>query len=246
MYNYESVTIFICASTETDLLEETIKETIDSCSQDELSRIIVVVPSVDSPSYKKCKEILERDNYEKVSLYIQKSTGLALCLAELPSLVTGSHFIFMAADMEMDPHSIRLFIEKARRHPHRIIAASKWMNGSTVTGYGKIRSICSRTQNFVARQIIHSKATDLFSFYQIYPLSVYREMNFQNPSMFVFEYTLRPICLGVEYEEIPTVYRKRKQGKTHFTLFDQFRHSFLFISSAIRMRRMQMRKNNVH
>ena len=239
---FESVTVFILACAETQLLQDTIQQTMESCPEAFLSKFVVVVPSAECPSYICMQEVLKRDSTKKISVYIQKNKGLDMCLAELPAMVTGSHFVFMAADMEMDPHDLRTFVEKARLHPNRIIAASKWKDGSTVIGYSALRKFCSCALNWIAGHLIHSKGTDLFTIYQIYPMRVYREMHFDDPRRFGYEYTLRPVRLGVEYEEIPTVYHKRTQGKTNFDFFALFRVGLLYLLAAVRVRRMPVRK----
>ena len=244
MYRFDSVTIFIFATTETDLLSETIRQIRSSCDDADLSEIIVVVPSADFPSYRHTQKLIEQDITGKLSIYLQKNRMFELFMAELPPLVKGSHFVFMAADLEMDPTDIQTFIQKAKLHPHRIIAASKWLPESTVIGYGKMRRFCSRTLNWIVRHIIQSDATDLFTIYQMYPLSVYHEMHFDDPRYFAYEYSLRPVRLGYEYEEIPTVYRKRTEGKTHFNLFALFRVAFIFIFSAVRVRRTAVRNDH--
>lgn len=145
MYRFDCVTVFIFATTETDLLSETIRRIRSSCRDDDLSEIIVVVPSADFPSYRHTQKLMEQDPTGKLSIYLQKNGRFELFMTELPPLVKGSHFVFMAADLEMDPTNLQTFIQKAKLHPHRIIAASKWLPESTVTGYGKLRRACSRT-----------------------------------------------------------------------------------------------------
>ncbi|MGN1195261.1 MAG: glycosyltransferase family 2 protein [Acutalibacteraceae bacterium] len=233
---FESVTIFVLASNETTLLEETVTNIRKYCTGNDLEKIVIVLKSRDCLSYAIAQKLSDECEDGKVELYFQKAKTLETCIAEIPSLVRSSHFIIMASDMEMSPTAIETFVEKAKKHPERIICASKWLKGSVVEGYGMFHEFGSRTMNTFVSLLIGSEVTDPFSIYQIYPNSVYEKMNFENTPHPEFEYTLRPLRCGVEYEEIPTVYKKRDQGKTNFNYTRLFLTAARFCYTAVRLR----------
>lgn len=214
--SFKSLTVFVLASKETDSLRKTVLEIRKNCNNEDLEKIIVVTKTADCPGYFEAVKMIEENFCDKLEVYVQRLENGIECLIDLPGLVTGSHFVVMASDMEMDPENIRVFVKKAKEYPERIICASKWMKGSTVEGCGGFHAFASYMTNKAIALLYGVKATELFSIYQIYPLSVFKRMNFNRPKYFMYEYTLKPLRAGVEYEEIPTKYKKRQEGKSTF------------------------------
>lgn len=214
--SFDGLTVFVLANNETDLLITTINSVKFFCNPNDLAKIVIVAKNRSCLSYKVANELSRSDPV--IELYVQQAPTAQLCLAELPTLVTSSHFVIMAADMEMSPANLPDFISGVKEHPDRIICAAKWMEGSTVIGYGALHAVCSKIMNRIISVLFKEKVYDPFSIYQIYPLDLYKKMNFDNPKNFLYEYTLKPLSAGAEYEEIPTVYQKRKTGKSNFNL----------------------------
>ncbi len=233
---FNSVTVFVLASNETDSLRSTVAQIRKNCCDKDLEKIVIVLKSDTCPSYFETKKLLEESNDGKIELYVQKAPNAMLCLAELPPLAESSHFVIMAADMEMDPNSIKDFVSKAKKYPSRIICAAKWLKGSSVEGYGFIHEIGSRTMNAFISVLFNKKVRDPFSIFQIYPTEIYRKMKFDDPSAFLYEYTLKPLRLGVEYEEVPTVYQKRTDGKSNFNIAVILKVAVNFCLTAVRIR----------
>lgn len=232
---FESVTIFVLASNETALLEETVSDIRRYCPDSDLEKIVIVLKSRDCPAYATAQRLADECADGKTEYYFQKDKTIEGCVNEIPTHVKSSHFVIMAADMEMSPESVGTFVEKAKKHPERIICASKWKKGSVVEGYGRFRMFGSRVMNAFVSVVLHVRVTDPFSLFQIYPFSVYERMNFGNTKSPGYEYTLRPLRCGVEYEEIPTLYRKRKQGKTNFNTIKLFTTAARFCLTAVRL-----------
>lgn len=239
---FESVTIFVLASNETALLEETVSDIRRYCPDNDLEKVVIVLKNRDCPAYSVAKKLSEKYEDGKIEPYFQKADTLEECIGEIPSLVRSSHFIIMASDMEMSPTAIATFVEKAKRHPDRVICASKWMKDSVVEGYGRFHEFGSRTLNIVLNLIIGKKTSDVVSLYQIYPYSLYQKMDFRNPKTFVYEYTIKPLCMGAEYEEIPTVYRNRTEGKTSYNYFGLFIAAVRMVTCAVKIRLKCLRK----
>ncbi len=231
---FKSVTIFVLASNEVISLRKTVEKIKDNCNDKDLEKIIIVLKSETCPSFSEAEKLITENR--KVELYIQKAPTAALCLAELPPMAESSHFVIMAADLEMSPDSIKDFISVAKRHPERIVCAAKWLKGSTVEGYGFVHELCSRTMNLFISLLFAKNIKDPFSVFQIYPVSVYREMNFKDPSAFLYEYTLKPLRLGVEYTEIPTVYKKRREEKSNFNIVTLVDVAMRFCLTAVKIR----------
>lgn len=231
---FKSVTVFVLASNEVVSLRETVNKIKENCKDEDLEKIVIVLKSETCPSFSEAEKLNAENS--KVELYIQKAPTAALCLAELPPMAESSHFVIMASDLEMDPDSIKDFVSFAKKQPESIICAAKWLNGSIVEGYGVVHEICSRIMNLFISILFAKNIKDPFSVFQIYPVSVYRKMNFKDPSAFLYEYTLKPLRLGVEYKEIPTVYKKRREEKSNFNIFTLVKVAAGFCLTALKIR----------
>ncbi len=233
---FKSVTVFVLASKETTLLRNTVNSILESNDIEDIEKIVIVLKSNDCPAFYEAEKILDGAENKKIEMYVQKAPDAVLCIAELPPLVKSTHFVIMAADMEMDPLSVKDFIARAKENPRAIICAAKWLKGSTVEGYGKLHELCSRTMNMFISVLFNKNVKDPFSLFQIYPTEIYHRMNFDIPGNFLYEYTLKPLKAGVEYSEIPTVYKKRTEGTSNFDIFMLIKVAVRFCLTAIRIR----------
>ena len=233
---FQSVTVFILTNDETTLLRKTVEEIKKSDGFSDISKIVLVAKNNSCNGYVEAERLIDEDTSGKVNLYLQKSDTVELCIAELPLLVTDSHFIIMAGDMEMNPGEISAFIKMAKESPEAVICAAKWMKGSVVEGYGIIHEIGSRTMNTFISLLFGKRVKDPFSIYQIYPLSVYKALNFSNPYVFAYEYTVKALHNGIEYKEIPTTYKKRSEGKSHVDAKKMVRTAIAFCLTSLKIR----------
>lgn len=235
-FMFSSLTVFVMATNETDSLRETILKIRENCGSSDLKKIVIVVRNEDCASYYEAKKLIAESADNKIDVYVQKSQDSVRCVYEFPFLAEGSHFVIMGADLEMDPENIKDFVAEAKKSPETIICASKWMRDSVVEGYGTFHEWGSRLMNTFVAFLFNAKEKDIFSLYQIYPVSVYKKMNFSNPATFVYEYTLKPLRTGIEYKEIPTVYKKRSEGKSTVNIPFMFKLALNFCITALRIR----------
>ncbi len=241
---FDSVTIFILASNETVLLRETIKTIYSSIDISDLKKLVVVLKSDTCPSYYEINNIINESSFTKIEAYVQKAPNAVLCIAEIPPMATSSHFIIMAADSEMNPENVSNLIAEAKKYPEAIICAAKWLKESSVYGYGKIHKLCSRSLNTFIALLFKPTAKEPLSLFQIYPTKIYHKIKFSSPEKFLFERTLKPLRVGVEYKEIPTVYKKRTEGKSSFSIFTLVGIAIQFCITAIIIRFTSKRSIN--
>lgn len=239
MENFSGVTIFILASNEELLLKKTIDEIIDTCDSDDIAEITIALKSEDCPAAHYLRsDIFRQRRYAGIKTYVQKKPGIEQCMSELPELVTSSHFLIMAADNEMSPLSIKTLISHAKENSDTIICAAKWKSGSQINKKKSLHLFGSRMLNRLSSRIIKSDAKDPCSIFRIYPVEVYKKLPTGNAKSFLYEYTLKPVALGMKYQEIPTVFIKRNDKKSNFNYLDYFFHAFIYLMYAVKYRKM--------
>ena len=237
MKPFEKLTVFLLASNETDALEKTIKGILKNCEYDDIDKIVIFLKSENCPGAFAAQEIINKGIYGKIETVVQKATQSADAISEIPPLATGSHFVIMASDGEMSPESIRDFISIAKEKPDAIICGAKWHKDSVVENHALYRTFGSRFLDMFAAVLFGRKETDLFSIFQIYPVELYKKMNFR-PKRFLYEYTLKPIRFGTEYIEIPTTYKKEAKRKATATIQQLIVIAFKYCWHVIRIRFM--------
>ncbi|MGN0444388.1 MAG: hypothetical protein ACI4F5_07230 [Acutalibacteraceae bacterium] len=241
MKKFESLTIFLLASNETQLLRQTVEIIEKSCNIDDICEIRIVLKGEKCPS---CSEAWKlQSEHENINVCVQKSASIKGCFSELPPTAESSHFLIMASDMETDPNSVKEMIEISKENPDAIVCASKWAKGSVVSGYGVMHSFCSRTINKIAALIVGRNIRDPFSVFEIYPSDVFRRTEFPVPSKVWAEYSCRPLLAGEKYIEIPTRYSKRSEGKSNIRLLYLVTSAIEFIKTVILLRITYKRKN---
>ncbi len=228
---FESLTVIIPASNETDTLTETINGVLQSGAYDDISRIILFLKSENCPSAETAKKLIAECNCNKMEIVIQKTATYDTAFTEIPSLVTSSHFLVLVSDGEMDPHTIQDLVRIAKEKPDSIVCGSKWHRDSVVENASFVRSFGSKAINKFAALVFGIKATDIFSIFQVYPLALYERLNAN-----IAEFTLKPLRLGVEYIEIPTCYKREEGRKSNFNFSGLLKLAFRYTVSIFRVR----------
>ena len=245
MRSFELLTIVVLASTERQTLKTTIELLLKNCRTEDIKEIIIFLISSDCPSAE-IAEIISKDSSFPIPIRccVQEMPGLSPAVFEIPQHVSSSHFLIIASDLEMNPLSVPAMIETSKQYPDAIVCASKFQEGSRRENYGKLHYFFNRAVNFTVERILNIRGTELITTFQIYPLSLFEKMEFTNPKRTFYEYTIRPLSVGVEYIEIPTDYKKRTEGDSNFNPWRYVKLGVNFISTALHERkRLRQRKN---
>lgn len=232
------LSVVVLASNEIISLRQTIQAILLQCPSEDLKEIILFLKSKDCPAAVECEALC----YMFPALIkpaFQKGTDLFHSFAEIPALVSGSHFLIIAADMEMDPNSVGTLLKKSKQRPCAIVSTAKWLPESKVDGYGFFHAQGSKWMNRLSSRLLHINAYDLFTVFQIYPVQVYQAMCFSDPLLFPYEFTLKPISKGIEYIEIPTHFVKRAEGKSSATPLFLLRMAIMFLYTAWKLRKQR-------
>ena len=245
MSGFDLLTIIVLASTERLTLRTTIDLLLKNCRSEDIKEIIIFLISSDCPSAETAEKICKDPSFPvPVRCAVQKTPGLSNAVYEIPRLVESSHFLIIASDLEMDPLAVPAMIETSREHPDAIVCASKFKEGSKRENYGRVHYLCNRVVNAAVERILDIKGTELISTFQIYPLWLFKEMDFNNPKRTFYEFTIRPLSAGKEYIEIPTKYKKRTEGASNFNPWRYIKLGVNFISTALHERKRLRRSKS--
>lgn len=244
MDRFHKLTLVLLASTEQQSLKETIRLLLSCCKSEDLAEIIIFLISPDCPSAETVTEIINGDPLPvPVRCCIQQMPGLSSGIFELSHFIESSHFLIIGSDLEMDPCAVPAMIETSKKHPSAIVCASKFQKGAKRENYGKLHYLCNRAVNVAVELILHVRGTELISTFQIYPLDLFKRMQFTNPKRTFYEYTIRPLSMGAEYIEIPTNYKRREEGASNFNPRKYIDLGVTFIRTAI-SERIRLNKQN--
>ncbi len=236
MDRFEKLTIIVVATNEQESLKKTIDILMSLCEPDLTEEIVILLISDTCPAAKEADSLLKKDYPIRLTKKVQTLKGLSPCIHEGGNMVRSSHFLIIGSDLEMDPNSVPDMIAVSKTHPETIVCASKFKKRSKRKGYGLFHMLCARTVNTVVCLILGIKGTELITTFQIYPKKVFDKMAFDNPDYTFYEYTIKPVYLGIEYMEIPTEYKRRTEGESTFNLIRYFKLAYKFIYSACRLR----------
>ena len=237
---FHRLTVVLLASTEQQSLKETVRQLLECCAAEDLAEIIIFLISADCPSAETAAEIINGEPLPvPVRCCVQQMPGLSAGIFELSHLINSSHFLIIGSDLEMDPRTVPAMIETSKQHPGAIVCASKFQKGAKRENYGHLHFLCNRAVNTAVELILNIRGTELISTFQIYPLDLYKRMQFTNPKRTFYEYTIRPLSNGAEYIEIPTNYKGREEGASNFNQRKYIDRGVTFIRTALSERKRQ-------
>lgn len=235
-----SVTVLIAATDETYLLKETIEIICSECSPKDICEIIVLF---------KDNSNIDGQNIVKNAKDKFPDYGIVVKIQDLPGFsesiyfeflkAKGTHIVAMVADMEMDPHALKTFIEVSKQNPHILILASRWIKGAQVDGYKWLRTTGVWFLRYFFRVILKTKITDATFPYILFPKELFHIVNYDSPKDFIWDRYYKPIYLGVETIEVPIHYVQRKKGRRNYKISDLFSRAFYLLGIAYRVRKTQ-------
>ncbi len=219
---FESATIVLPVMNETSSLDETVKIILRDV-KDKIREIVIVVCRRTTSEAMAVVSRLREELPELVIVHEQMLPYLGGALREAFDLARGSHLVLMASDLETDPNDVKKLITGAEKHPAAIIAASRWLEGGSFRGYSTLKLILNRAFQTIFAILYGKRLTDLTYAYRIYPTKLVQSVRWEElRHSFLFEALVKPLRLGVQVIEIPSVWKARTEGESQNTFFSNF------------------------
>ncbi len=224
---FHNMSIIIPAMDETYSLEQTVRTVFETCKTEDIAEFIIVLCERTSAACRQTAERLVAQYQDKTPIYIHDQTlpFAGGAVQEGFRLAVGSHVLMMSADLETDPNLVRRFIELARHDPEEVITASRWISGGGFHNYNKVKLVCNCIFEKAIALLFGVKLTDLTYGYRCFPAQLVKSIRWEEyKHPFFLETALKPIRLGVRFEEIPAQWEARTEGVSQNSFFANFRY----------------------
>ncbi|MBW3642873.1 MAG: glycosyltransferase family 2 protein [Actinobacteria bacterium] len=231
---FERATIVLPVVTETAALDETVRRLLATSDADIAELLIVVCDRTTPESLARCRGIEDRVG-ARVRIHHQHLPFLGGALREAFDLATGSHLVMMASDLETDPATVPDLIEVARRRPEAVVTASRWAAGGSFSDYGLVRVGLNWVFQRMASAIYRTSLTDATYGYRLFPTALVQSIRWEGlRHELLLESVLKPLRLGVEVIEVPTVWAAREEGESQNSLSTQARYVGTLVRTRLR------------
>jgi glycosyltransferase involved in cell wall biosynthesis len=221
---FRKLSVILPVINETYSLEQTIDTILADCDEDIEEFVVVVCEKTLSDSLAICEKY-KKQLKQRMIVHNQKLPFLGGAMREAFEIAKGSHLLMMASDLETDPKDVKVFIEKSKKNPEKIITATRWKTSGAFEGYSKIKLIANYIFQKIFGVLYKTNLNDLTYGYRLFPTKLVQSINWQElRHPFLFETILRPLKMGVEVIEIPTVWKARTEGESQNTFWKNFEY----------------------
>ncbi len=229
---FESATIILPVMNETSSLDETVKIIVRDV-KDKIREIVIVVCKRTTSEAMAVANRLRAELPDLVVVHEQTLPYLGGAMREAFGLARGSHLVLMASDLETDPNDVKELIAGSEKNPAAIIAASRWLKSGSFQGYSTVKLILNWIFQTIFAVLYGKRLTDMTYAYRIYPTKLVQSVRWEElRHPFLFEALVKPLRLGVQVIEIPSVWKARTEGESQNTFF----HNFAYFRTGFKAR----------
>ncbi len=224
---FKNVTILLPAMDETYSLKQTVDVIAGTNVKEDIAEFILLLCDRTTAETRAVAEELVERYKDRIPIYIhnQDLPFVGGAIREGINLAKGSHVVMMSSDLETDPHVIKEFVRLAKKHPNRIITATRWKKGGGFEHYNKIKLVCNLIFERAIGLFYFTGLSDLTYAYRIFPTDLMQNIRWEElRHPFFLETALKPLRLGVKFIEIPAHWAARTEGESQNSFFANFKY----------------------
>lgn len=191
-----------------------------------------IIIATSNNATRECKEIAIEcaKKYTNTSVYIQKEPYVAAAVLESVAQLSSDLVLYMSSDGETPPKVIPEMLKRIEAENLDIVAASRWINGGSFSGYGRVKYLVSWLAQQLCRILFGFKIREYTYGFRLYKREIFTVCKFsERRHPFFLETLLIPIRLGYTVGEIPVHWVPRTEGisvVSHQTLLSYLRPIF--------------------
>jgi len=224
--------IFLPVINETFSLQKTI-EIIEKNNSKSISRYLIVLSKKKTTNRSRIVSYKLKQKYKsKIKIIYQKKRFIGGALISAINNINASHFILMASDLETNPKDVKKLINYSKKNPEKIITANRWLKQNSFNGYSLSKFYLNKIFQFFFSSLFLVSLSDLTFAYRVYPSNIIKKFYLkENRHPILLETILIPIKLGIQFIEVSSKWKKRKEGNSSNPFF----YNFLYIITGFRI-----------
>ncbi|MFH1037429.1 MAG: glycosyltransferase [PVC group bacterium] len=143
--------------------------------------------------------------------------GLGRCLNRAYEEVDGGVIVAVMADLADDVTVIPVMLEKIKKG-YDLVSASRYISGGSGEHQDQIKHFLSRLLGIVLKILIGLPTNDATNAYKMYRADILPKVGILKSDNFTtgLELTVKAYVGGFRIAEVPTVWKDRARGKSHF------------------------------
>lgn len=156
--------------------------------------------------------------------------GLGMGVRQGIAEATGTHILLMDSDGEMDVETVPHMLRKLEETGADMVVASRWAKGGGAEGYDPVKYFLNRGYQLLFRVLFRTPVRDLTLGFKLARTDVMQSLPWDSRFHDIgCETTLRVIRAGYHVTDVPTVWRKRKEGESS----NPFLRNFKYVRKAL-------------
>ena len=203
----------------------------------DVSELLIVVCKKTSASARAVCDGLVNRYPDLVRICEQTKPFLGGAMQDAFAIAQGTHVLMMASDLETDPHTVKLLIEKAKQG-YDIATATRWSRSGSFKGYQPVKYILNWAFQRLFRMLYGTSLSDLTFGFRIFKREWVKKIAWEElRHPFLLETIIKPLRLGAKTVEVPTVWRSRQEGVSHNPFWQNFVYLRIAFKTRFRPRR---------
>lgn len=191
--------------------------------------ILLVADRAPDFTWEICEETAKKFDRTHISRQT-KNPGIGFAVRQGISEARGTHILLMDSDGEMDVRTVPEMVRAIVDRKADMVIGSRWLKGGGVEGYDRFKYFLNRGYQTLFRILFRTSVRDLTLGFKLGRSNVMKSMPWDSQFHDIgCETTLRVIHAGYHVTEVPTVWRKRKEGEST----NPFRRNFKYVWKAI-------------
>ena len=198
---------------------------------DELHEVVVILSAAAPEDTVRACRRLEAEHGRLRVVEQRENPGLGRAVRQGIFECTGSHILIIDSDGEMDVETVPTMLRALKERDLDLVVASRWMEGGGIEGYDTLKYYLNILYHRLFGFLYGTPISDLTLGFKLGRADMLQSFEYHG----VFheigcETTLRPIRAGYRVGQVPTVWRKRKEGASSNTFWMNLRYVAMALS----------------